>query len=88
MPITDTLMTLRSEIHTHSMDHIQAHPRLGERPGLKGPKWCYMRIMGEYDTHRINTSAEGQNCGSTNMPLFSRVNERVNRGYEVQAMQK
>ena len=41
---------------------------------------------GCHDTPKINASVEGQNWGSTNVPLFSRVNERVKREREVQAI--
>ena len=46
----------------------------------------YEKKLGVCDTPKINASVEGQNWGSKNMPLFSRVNERVKREYEVQVM--
>ena len=65
-------MIFRSELHMHSMDHIQTHPRLRDRLRLKGPKRCHMRTMGECDTHRINASVEGKKMRvyRYTLPLF------------------
>ena len=49
-------------------------------PGLMSIK------LGASDTLRKHARVMGQNWGSTNMPLFSRVNERLVRRYIVRVM--
>ena len=51
----------------------------------RGPKLMSIKL-GASDTPRKHARVMGQNWGSTNMPFFSRVNERLVRRYIVQAM--